>query len=185
MAGPPPKPPDRRQRRNTRSIAGRQGLIVLAGGKDVPPPPPGLLKRSRDRWATFWSSEVAKAVDRDSDLPALVRWIQAVDEYDRVANSVRKNRLVKGSMGQPVAHPLLGYLAQLDGQITKAEHAFGMTPIARLRLGIALGDAARSLEDLNRALDADDLDDDDAGDVDPRQRVVDAAARPAAADPRP
>jgi P27 family predicted phage terminase small subunit len=184
MSGPPPKLPERRQRRNQRTATGRQGgLVALAGGQEpTPRPPPGLLKPARDRWAAFWASTVADAVDRTSDLPALVRWIAATDEYDRVAKVVKRSRLVKGSMGQPVANPLLGYLAQLESQIAKTEAAFGMTPIARLRLGIALGEAARSLDELNRALD-DDSDDDPADD--PRTRVVESTARPAAANPRP
>jgi P27 family predicted phage terminase small subunit len=179
LAGPPPKPPERRQRRNQRTTTSRQtgSLVVLDGGaQPAPPLPPGLHAAARRRWEAFWASTVAKAVDRDSDLPALHRWIQAVDEYDQVGRNVRKGRLVKGSMGQIVAHPLLGYLAQLDAQIARAEQAFGMTPIARLRLGIALGDAARSLEELNRALDADD--DLDEPEQDPRDRVVESTASP-------
>jgi P27 family predicted phage terminase small subunit len=133
MSGPPPKTPERRQRRNARTTTGRESaLVALPGGRrDIPDPPAGLLKPSRDRWHGFWASEVARAIDPQSDLPALERWIKATDEYDRVAKVVKKSRLVKGSMGQPVANPLLGYLAQLEGQIAKAEAAFGMTPIAR------------------------------------------------------
>lgn len=178
MPGPPPKPPARRQRRNARTTTG--ALTVIKGGSAaVPDPPPGLLKTSRDRWRGFLSSEVARALDLASDLPALERWIKATDEYDRVAKVVKKSRVVRGSMGQPVAHPLLGYLSQLEGQISKAEAAFGMTPIARLRLGIALGEAARSLESLNEELAADDDDDPRADPAWQPATVVTADARPA------
>jgi P27 family predicted phage terminase small subunit len=183
MSGPPPKTPERRQRRNARTTTGRESaLVALPGGRrDVPDPPPGLLKAAKDRWHGFWASEVARAIDPQSDLPALERWVKATDEYDRVAKVVKRSRLVKGSMGQPVANPLLGYLAQLESQISKAEAAFGMTPIARLRLGIALGEAARSLESLNQELEADDDDDPRA---DPRWQpatvvTADAEVRPA------
>jgi P27 family predicted phage terminase small subunit len=101
-----------------------------------PKPPAGLLKPARDRWAQFWGSQAAALVDLDSDLPRLVRWVHATDEYDRVAAVVRKSRLVKGSMGQPVMNPLLSYLAHLDGVITRAESEFGMTPAARSRLDV-------------------------------------------------
>ena len=180
MSGPPPKTPERRQRRNARTTTGRESaLVALPGGhREVPDPPPGLLKAARDRWHGFWASEVARAIDPQSDLPALVRWVQATDEYDRVAKVVKRSRLVKGSMGQPVANPLLGYLAQLEGQISKAEAAFGMTPIARLRLGIALGEAARSLESLNEELEAGD-DDDPRADPATWPAAVVADARPA------
>lgn len=99
-----------------------------------PDPPAGLLKAARDRWEAWWTSPAAGDVDLSSDLPRLIRWIEQTDEYDRVAAVVRKTRLVKGSQGQPVANPLIGYLGQLEGQITRAETDFGMSPLARHRL---------------------------------------------------
>jgi P27 family predicted phage terminase small subunit len=99
-----------------------------------PKPPAGLLKPSRDRWAQFWESRAALAVDPASDMPRLIRWIQASDEYDRTAKVVRQTRLVKGSMGQPVLNPLVAYLIHLDTLISRAEADFGMTPAARMRL---------------------------------------------------
>ncbi len=99
-----------------------------------PKPPTGLLPPSRARWRQFWESRSAKAVDPDSDLPRLIRWIQAADEYDRTAKVVRTSRLVKGSMGQPVLNPLVAYLIHLDTLISRAETDFGMTPAARMRL---------------------------------------------------
>jgi len=103
-----------------------------------PKPPAGLLKPSRDRWDQFWDSPAAQAVNPESDLPRLIRWIQATDEYDRAAKVVRTSRLVRGSMGQPVLNPLVGYLIHLDGLISKAEGEFGMTPMARQRLKLDL-----------------------------------------------
>ena len=103
-----------------------------------PRPPAGLLKPSRDRWRQFWDSPAAQAVNPESDLPRLIRWIQATDEYDRAAKVVREARLVKGSMGQPVLNPLVAYLIHLDGLISKAEGEFGMTPMARQRLKLDL-----------------------------------------------
>lgn len=99
-----------------------------------PKPPTGLLKPSRVRWWAFWASPAATAVNLDSDLPRLERWIQASDEYDRAAKTVRQARLVKGSMGQPVLNPLVNYLAHLEPIITRAETDFGMTPAARTKL---------------------------------------------------
>ncbi len=100
----------------------------------LPKPPTGLLPSSRARWRQFWESQSARVVDLDSDLPRLVRWIQAADEYDRAAKVVRTSRLVKGSMGQPVLNPLVAYLIHLDTLISRAETEFGMTPAARQRL---------------------------------------------------
>ena len=104
-----------------------------------PKPPVGLLKASRDRWRQFWESPAAQAVNMESDLPRLVRWIQASDEYDRAARTVREARLVKGSMGQPVLNPLVAYLVHLEGLISRAEAEFGMTPAARHRMKLDPG----------------------------------------------
>ena len=100
----------------------------------APKPPTGLLASSRARWRQFWESQAAAVVDLDSDMPRLIRWIEAADEYDRTAKVVRTSRLVKGSMGQPVLNPLVAYLIHLDTLISRAETEFGMTPAARMRL---------------------------------------------------
>lgn len=100
----------------------------------APKPPAGLLKPSRDRWRKFWDSQAAQVVDTDSDLPRLVRWVQATDEYDRAAKVVKQARLVRGSTGQPSLNPLVTYLVHLEGVIARAEAEFGMTPLSRLKL---------------------------------------------------
>lgn len=76
---------------------------------------------------------------------------------------------MKGASGQPVVSPLQKVLVHLDGEIRQLEDRFGLTPLARLRLGIAIGDAARSLDDLNRLMEDSD---DDGDSFDPR--IIDA-----------
>lgn len=117
-----------------------------------PKPPAGLLKPARDRWRRFWESPAAQAVSQESDLPRLVRWINATDEYDRIAKVVKKSRLVRGSMGQPTLNPLVAYLVHLDGLISRAEADFGMTPMARKRL--RLDDQSPEAEDVVDQLNA-------------------------------
>ena len=117
-----------------------------------PKPPAGLLKPSRDRWAQFWESRAALTVDLASDMPRLIRWIQASDEYDRTAKTIRSARLVKGSMGQPVLNPLVAYLVHLESMITRTEKEFGMTPAARARLDLKRPTADDELEALFGAL---------------------------------
>jgi P27 family predicted phage terminase small subunit len=181
LAGPPPKPAGRRQRRNPRSSTERAGpeLVALAGGRGAPPDPPaGLLKTVRDSWPRFWASELAQLVQPATDLPALERLWTLYDERMRALRGYRRQRLVRGSTGQMVLSPLAAAMKAFDSEIRALEDRFGLTPMARLRLGVALGEAARSLEDLNRGLDDDDS---EPADADPRHRVVDATARPAAA----
>jgi P27 family predicted phage terminase small subunit len=113
-----------------------------------PKPPAGLLKPSRDRWAQFWESRAALAVDPASDMPRLIRWIEVSDEYDRTAKTIRSARLVKGSMGQPVLNPLVAYLIHLESMITRTEKEFGMTPMARTRLDLKRPSADDELAEL-------------------------------------
>src|SRR5438128_799635 len=145
MPGPPPKPADVRQRRNTRPT------LTLLPGKHAPikppRPPAGLLPSSRKAWAAYWRSSVAQ-VAQNVDLGALERWIRAVDEYERCLPVLTQHRLVNGSMGQPVLNPLAAYLAEVGRTIAHHEQAFGLTPLARLRLGIAYGQAKLTAADL-------------------------------------
>lgn len=102
-----------------------------------PPPPDDLLEAAQERWAAFWSSEVAKRVDQVTDMPRLVRWIEQSDQYDRIRAEVDRNWTVLGSTGQTRINPLLTYLSQLDTQLSRTEAEFGMTPLARQKLRAA------------------------------------------------
>jgi P27 family predicted phage terminase small subunit len=119
-------------------------FTVLQGGGqalDVPPPPRGLQPASRKVWAAFWDSQVAQVIDPASDLPAITQWIKLVDEEGRLAGEIAKTGfMILGSMGQPVLNPLFGLRTQLRQEIHRLRGEFGMTPAARLRLGLALGE---------------------------------------------
>ena len=71
-----------------------------------------------------------------------------------------------GSKGQLVVNPPhCGAMNALDAEIRQMEDRLGLSPKARLQLGISYGDAARSLGALNEALDGDE---DGAEEPDPR-----------------
>jgi P27 family predicted phage terminase small subunit len=166
--GPAPKDPERRQRRNT-----AKDLAVVGPGaeSDVPAAPAGLLKRTRDRWAAYWAAPVANLVDPVSDLPALERLFILYDDLDRSQASVRKQgHMVTGSQGQAVLNPLLRHIQATQAEVRQLEDRFGLSPRARLSLGVTLGEAAKSLADLNAEFTAGGDGDDD----DPRFDIVDA-----------
>ena len=121
----------------------------------IPPAPPGLLKKSRERWEAFWRSKLAGYVDVGSDLHRLERWIADVDEFDRLREAYGKKPTVEGSKGQPRLNPLASRLSTLERQIRDAEDQFGMTPAARLRLGINFNGAGGPItaDDLNRMIE--------------------------------
>jgi hypothetical protein len=159
------------------------GLVALPGGKVEPPPAPsGLLKATREDWVEFWRSPLGSLVV-PADFPALRRLFTLCDERARALKGYRQERLVPGSTGQTVLNPLFGAMKAADAEIRALEDRFGLSPIARLRLGVALGEAAKSLDELNRSLDADDDTNELA--ADPRIRVVESAGGSAAADVGP
>jgi P27 family predicted phage terminase small subunit len=154
-------------RRSKRPQGHREQKVVelrTVPATEIPKPPARLSKRSRELWDEFWRSNVAGAVE-PPDLYALKRWIQSVDERDRLLAVVQKATTVRGSQGQPVLNPLAKRLDQLEGQIERFERQFGMTPKARADLGIATGQAAMTAEQLNRMANEDassqDQNDDD------------------------
>jgi hypothetical protein len=63
---------------------------------------------------------------------------------------------VLGSQGQYVLNPLYRQMVTLETEIRNLEDRFGLSPMARLKLGVTFGDAARSLADINANLEDDD-----------------------------
>lgn len=153
-----PKPQHLRQNSERRDV----GLIAVDGEIVIPEPPTGMLKQVLDSWAMFWRSPLARLVQIDSDLPSLYRLFTLYDERERCYRAVRKERLVMGSQGQMVLNPLYRQMSTNDTEIRNLEDRFGLTPMARLKLGVQMGDAARSLADINAALEDDD---DEAADI--------------------
>ena len=147
--GPQPKAIGR-QRRN------RAVELVVSSRLDPPAVPRGLLKVTRERWERYWESDIAK-VAQQADFPAIERLFQLYDERDRAYRQVRRDgRVSKGSTGQPVEHPLLKYMDTCHKEIRALEDRLGIMARGRLQLGASFMDAMRSLDDLNRSLEADD-----------------------------
>ena len=167
------KRPDRRQGRGTADL---KAVPDLANSRDTPAPPRidgrQLLKVTRDAWDTYWASELP-AYATDSDRPALVRLFTMYDLRERMQRTLLADGpFTTGSTGQLVSHPAAKELAALDARIVALEDRFGLSPKARLGLGIDLGRATRSLEGINAGFTAPD----EADRPDPRVTVVDTTA---------
>lgn len=171
---PPRKRPEQRIGRGTADLTLASPIPVTA----PPPPHPGrrkLLKVTVEAWSTFWQSDLAALVN-DADRPALDRLFRMYDQRERFDRLLLAEPFTTGSTGQLVTNPAAKEVASLDGRIRDLEDRFGLTPKARLQLGITLGAAAKSLDDLNRGF-AHDLDDDP--ETDPRLAVIEVEAREA------
>jgi P27 family predicted phage terminase small subunit len=129
-----------------------------------------MLAATRRAWERYWRSDVATvATDADRDL--VERLFVLRDEHARALRTVRSTseRLVSGSRQQPRLSPLLDLVFKLEGAIHTLETELGLSPLARARLGIAVGQATLTAAELNRMTrDAQPrvLDDEEFEDVD-------------------
>ncbi len=150
--------PKRKEDRHRAPKRPELGIVESKPGSFViPPSPVGLLKPSRDRWEAYWRSAVSSAVDLNADFGLVERWIRSVDEWHRAYRDFRKARVTTGSMGQLVLSPLAKLISQLESEINRCEQQLGLTPMARLRLGLTANQERLTAAALNRSLsEADD-----------------------------
>ena len=79
--------------------------------------------------------------------------MKRLDALQAIYPELEKSIVVRGSTGQIRTNPLAEYAFKLAGQILRLEEELGLTPLSRQRLGIAVAERYRSLDELNRALD--------------------------------
>jgi hypothetical protein len=160
---PPRKPRERRQRRGTKDLDDQPVAAVevvespsspAKGGAPIALAPSrpdrGWLKTTKDDWDEYWSSDIARHLT-ETDRPALKRLFRLRDQLVRAQTNAVKLRkqamaqpTVLGSMGQTVANPLFraadsasAEALALEPRIVALEDRLGLSPRARLALGIA------------------------------------------------
>jgi P27 family predicted phage terminase small subunit len=153
-----------RQQRELAPLGGRESL-------PVPRCPAGVLPATAKRWRELWKSRVSEAWDRQSDLPALTRYILLLDRWLRHDEMVRTAPMLRGSKDQLRANPLATRMDAIESQLRDLENDLGLTPAARVRLGISLVEARSALD---RYLDGHQEDDD--GEDDPRDLLMGTGA---------
>jgi hypothetical protein len=145
MAGKRQKPPGELvYRRGGRA----KPLVPVAAANVAPPLPDGLGDYAAAVWSAFWASRVSGAIDLLADGEALRHWILCVDEREKLRAATVRAPLVKGSHEQLMLNPLFRRLRELNREIARAEEHFGMTPLARLRLGVTFLQEQAAKEDL-------------------------------------
>jgi phage terminase small subunit len=136
------KPPGRRQNRATKSI----GAITAAG--KAPRMPSNLCPAAQEAWRSYWSDSVS-GIMRSSDATVALRWAKNLDRYHRLIAEADREPLVTGSQGQDRPNPLYELAFKVEASIKADELQLGIGPLARLKLGVALSESAKSLADLN------------------------------------
>ena len=143
------KPPEKRQGRGTSDA----GLLPRGGGQAVVPQPDSAWAVGTvERWQDFWTSPLSQQVEA-SDHGALRRLFWLYDEVERLIDAIgQTGRVVAGSTGQPRANPLYKQVQEFQAEARQLEDRFGLSPKARLSLGITFAEAASSLDALNERL---------------------------------
>lgn len=163
------KPDSERQRRNKPGTADIR-LVDDAAFAIKPLPAKGanaFLKSTRDWWDDFWRQRELLLGLGTIDVHVVRRLAEVMDLRERARRSVKRSPLVEGSQGQPVENPLAKAMSRYDAEIRAIEDRLGLSPKARLSIGITFGQAKRSIEDLLRPTQIDQEDNGDDEDEAP------------------
>ena len=90
------------------------------------------------------------SVATEVDLPALKRLFAYYDQWERMSRIAAKHPFTEGSTGQIKAHPASEQMLKLETVIGNLEKELGLTPYARSRLGLSIGQAKLTAHELNR-----------------------------------
>ena len=81
------------------------------------------------------------------------RLLWLYDGVERLIDAIGETgRVVAGSQGQPRANPLYKQVQEFQAEARQLEDRFGLSPKARLALGISFAEAVSSLDALNQRL---------------------------------
>jgi len=143
------KPPERRQNKITRDV----GVIrVLPIRPNLPVPDAGWHDEVTEAWNDFWSSQLAgPQVLKVTDAPALRRLFEYRNRLLSALEAFDSESIVVGSTGQPTLSPWAAEVHRLEAAVSKLEDKFGLTPMARMKLGITF-EEGMSLAHKNREL---------------------------------
>lgn len=156
MAAKRQKPAEMLQGKGSRFRGTSSLAIKRDEARPTPIPPAKLRKSAQDAWLAFWRSPMASLVQDESDMDALRDWALCLSERDRLTPLAQKEPLIPGSQGQLVKNPLYSVIADYTRRISQYREQFGMTPLSRMRLGIAVGEAHDILSDLTASLGSDE-----------------------------
>lgn len=128
-------------------------LVVVPAAGEVPAvaprPNPKWLAVTKSSWETFWTDDVASALT-PSERDMVRRAFALRDRAERCFRRYDDQPYVDGSKGQPVANPALADALALERAAVALEDRLAMNPKARVALGLEIGKAALTADELNR-----------------------------------
>lgn len=147
------KPASRRQNRVTKALEVAPQVAIIAPG-----PPPDLCKEADRAWYSYWADPRSGAAEA-ADESVVTRWVTELNRYYITVKAADIEPLVEGSQGQQVENPLYKIAYRAQSSANGYEQQLGIGALNAMKLGIAKGDAVRSLSDLNRDAEAGEDDD--------------------------
>lgn len=116
------------------------------------PVPAGIGDRGSVEWKKIWETGFWLSPDQDYHWVEMIS--RAYDDIETFRNRVEADGLIQaGSLGQPVAHPLIAEIRKCEATIRQCLSVLGFSPTDRARLGIMEAKARREVADLTEFLD--------------------------------
>jgi P27 family predicted phage terminase small subunit len=117
-----------------------------------PEAPRGIGARGELEWRKIWETGFWLSPDQDYHWVEMIS--RAYDDIDVFRERIVDDGLIqKGSLGQPVAHPLIAEIRKCEATIRQCLSVLGFSPTDRARLGIMEAEARKKTADLNEFLD--------------------------------
>lgn len=136
----------------SRGPLGKGGFQAQYGDvPDVPKANPSWLPSICADWDAFWSSDVARAVT-----PSDMAMVYRLFEYRNDLIEIRIRRFRQGPLDGNEERTEVVRMKDLETMILKLEDRVGASPLARARLGIEVGNARLTWEQVNKLESADE-----------------------------
>jgi P27 family predicted phage terminase small subunit len=121
-------------------------------GKKTIPVPSGIGDRGEVEWRKIWETGFWLSPEQDYHWVEMIS--RAYDDIETFRKRVEEDGLIQqGSLGQPVAHPLIAEIRKCEATIRQCLSVLGFSPTDRARLGIMEARARREVADLTEFLD--------------------------------
>lgn len=134
-----------------RELVKENPTLVRHESKDVPIPR-GIGRRGKTEWVKIWNTGFWLSPEQDYHWVEMIA--RAYDDIETFRKRVQEDGLIQlGSLGQPVAHPLIAEIRKCEATIRQCLSVLGFSPTDRARLGIMEAKARREVADLTDFLD--------------------------------
>jgi P27 family predicted phage terminase small subunit len=134
-----------------RELVKSNPTLVSHEAREVPFPD-GIGRRGKAEWIKIWDTGFWLSPEQDYHWVEMIA--RAYDDIETFRKRVKADGLIQlGSLGQPVAHPLISEIRKCEATIRQCLSVLGFSPTDRARLGIMEAKARREVADLTDFLD--------------------------------